>query len=117
MLVSLPPPGYLHLFCGDLSAPQVQQDLHLPDLGLCAGLVPRAFLCSRGSCVDHSKAGSDERDSMAGMYIKKHIQSPMIPDLYVCICSQNEEGWSLCSLSSYRGTNNSDDTIIKSKPF
>lgn len=44
--------GYLHLFIGEVQASQVQQNLHLPNLGLRFGLVPWTVLCSPGSPVD-----------------------------------------------------------------
>lgn len=60
--------GYLHLFSGEVQASQVQQNLHLPGLGLRFGLVPGTVLRSLGSSVDHLQNGSNERDSVAGMY-------------------------------------------------
>lgn len=44
--------GYLHLLSGEVQASQVQQNLHLSNLGLHFGLVPWAVLCSPGSSVD-----------------------------------------------------------------
>lgn len=58
--------GYIHLFLGTIQAPKVQQNLFVPWLGICIGVVPGARLCGSGASVDDLEGLSVQTDSLAG---------------------------------------------------
>lgn len=66
-------PGHLCFQRGEVQTPQVQQDLHLPNVGLCSGLEPRAGLRSLRSPVDPLQSDSDERDNVTGVYVHRSL--------------------------------------------